>query len=123
MPDTPHAWLSPQAVVEWLQLDAADTETAALVEQVRLAAAAWCAKQRADLFTTDADTGAVGLVDDLGGDVQLAGLMYAARLWSRRSSPAGLANFAEFGAAEVLRYDPDIDRLLGIGRHASPVIG
>jgi len=52
--------------------------------------------------------------------VVLGAKMLGARLWARRGSPQGVASFAEFGPAEILRYDPDIQRLLGLGRYAKP---
>jgi hypothetical protein len=47
--------------------------------------------------------------------VFLAAAMLAHRWYSRRSSPLGVAGYGELGAAGILRYDPDIARLLGIG--------
>jgi hypothetical protein len=49
--------------------------------------------------------------------------MWAARLWARRGSPAGLVSFGEFGIANTPSFDADAERLLGIGRYASPVMG
>lgn len=45
----------------------------------------------------------------------LGAAMLAHRWYSRRASPLGVAGYAEFGSAGILRYDPDIARLLGIG--------
>jgi hypothetical protein len=47
--------------------------------------------------------------------VKLAAAMLAHRWYSRRSSPLGVAGYGELGSAGILRYDPDIARLLGIG--------
>lgn len=47
--------------------------------------------------------------------IRLGAAMLTHRLWERRSSPLGAAQFTEFGAGAILRYDPDIGRLLGIG--------
>lgn len=52
--------------------------------------------------------------------VVLGTKMLAARWYQRRSSPNGVASFGEFGTAYVMRHDPDIARLLGLGR---PVVG
>lgn len=135
MADEPASWLSTDDLVAWLQLDAdaADPATPAgrVVQLVRRAAAGYCQRVRGDLFVPtytdplDPTTPVVDvvLVDSLGGDVQLAGILAAGRLWARRSSPAGLASFGEFGAAEIIRLDPDVDRLLGLGRHAAPAVG
>lgn len=134
----PFAWLEPASVVRWLQLpadlaDPASTdERAALVEEVRQAAADYCESQRPDLAgqTLAEDgttvTAAWWAAEDptkVPARYRQAGLLSAARLWARRSSPAGLASYGEFGAAEVLRLDPDVSRLLGVGRYATPVVG
>jgi hypothetical protein len=47
--------------------------------------------------------------------VRLGATMLANRWYQRRSSPLGIAGYAEMGGAGILRYDPDIARLLGIG--------
>lgn len=117
-PPPSYPWLPLEAVLAWLNLEEGTPHTQA-VELARQAAAAYCQDQRRDLLD---------LVDgvetfDASPQVQVAGLLAAARLFARRSTPTGLASFAEFGAAEVLRLDPDVGRLLGTGRHASPVVG
>lgn len=43
-------------------------------------------------------------------DVELAILMHAARLWTRRTSPDGIAT--EFGVVRVSRFDPHVEGLL-----------
>lgn len=42
--------------------------------------------------------------------------MYAYRLYHRRKSPLGILGTTDVGPAGILREDPDIARLLGIGR-------
>lgn len=138
-----HAWLplhdvgTPDAdtytagLLTWLQLPAGNggagvtSPLAGVAELCRRAAARYCERQRPDLFPTVTvpDTGE--LVQGFAGDDDtiMAGLILAARLYARRSSPAGLASFGELGAAEVLRLDPDVGRLLGTGRHATPAVG
>ena len=54
-------------------------------------------------------------------DVVFGAQLLTARYWARRGSPTGLASFGEFGAAAVVRLDPDVERLLGVGRYAKPV--
>lgn len=56
-------------------------------------------------------------------DVKLGALILARRFYARKGSPMGVATFAEFGAAQIVRLDPDVERLLGLGRHAKPRIG
>lgn len=54
-------------------------------------------------------------VYDPPATVKLGAAMLAHRWYARRGSPLGVAGYQELGAAGILRYDPDIARLLGIG--------
>ena len=56
------------------------------------------------------------------GDLLLGTLRLAARWHTRRRSPEGLLAMGELGAARVPSVDPDIERLLRIGRFARSVI-
>lgn len=58
-----------------------------------------------------------------GGDVLLGTAMLAHRWYERRSSPLGAAEFSEFGAGTILRHDPDIAKLLGIGTEGAFLFG
>jgi hypothetical protein len=49
--------------------------------------------------------------------------MLAARLVRRRNSPAGVEAFTEMGPTYVSRFDPDVDRLLGMGPYRPLVVG
>ncbi|WNO26670.1 head-to-tail adaptor [Gordonia phage Rahul] len=49
--------------------------------------------------------------------------MLAARIVRRRNSPAGVEAFTELGPQYVSRYDPDLDRLLGLGGWRRLVVG
>jgi hypothetical protein len=49
--------------------------------------------------------------------------MMAARLFRRRESPAGVVAFGDAGALYVMRNDPDVAMLLGLGSWASPGLG
>ena len=55
-------------------------------------------------------------------DLRLGTLRLAGRWHVRRRSPDGLITAAELGSARVPSFDADIERLLGIGRYAPPVI-
>lgn len=61
--------------------------------------------------------------DPWPADVDRGAVMLAARLFARRNSPTGVAAFTETGPAYVSRWDPDIERLLGIGTWAPPRVG
>lgn len=116
---TDGAWLLLADVTALPGVDPSDT---AAVDLARLAAAAWVEQARSDLL------GVVGL-DDLTAsyfptpDVYQAAVLLTGRIYARRTSPTGLASYGEFGPAAVLRFDPDIERLLGLGRYARPRIG
>lgn len=51
------------------------------------------------------------------------GNMLAARWVRRRNSPAGVEAMGEFGAAYVMRSDPDIAQLLQLGSWQPPAVG
>lgn len=56
-------------------------------------------------------------------DLKLGTLMLARRWHTRGRSPDGLVAMGELGSARVTSFDPDIDRLLRLGRHARAVVG
>lgn len=49
--------------------------------------------------------------------------MLAARIVRRRNSPAGVEAFTDLGPQYVSRYDPDLDRMLGLGGWRPLVVG
>lgn len=48
-------------------------------------------------------------IDRIGTAFKLAAL----RLWRRRQTPEGVAEFGDYGPIRILRFDPDVDALLG----------
>lgn len=54
-------------------------------------------------------------------DIKLGTLRLAGRWFTRRRSPDGLVSMADLGAARIPSVDPDIERLLRIGRFRGPV--
>lgn len=56
-------------------------------------------------------------------DLVLGTLMLASRLYTRRSSPDGLVALADMATGRVPSFDPDIERMLRIGRHAIAIVG
>lgn len=123
-PPPPHAWLPVEDTLTWLQLEP-ESPLARVAEWCRQASADYCWRQRRDAFTRTGELVGVELPGTIvtTADVVMAGMIGAARLYARRSTPAGLASFGEFGASEVMRLDPDVARLLGVGRHAEPACG
>lgn len=49
--------------------------------------------------------------------------MMAGRLFRRRESPAGVAAFGDMGAVYVMRNDPDVAMLMGLGSWSAPRVG
>lgn len=115
---TDGAWLPLADVLEQAGVKP-DADDAAAVDRKRKAAAAYVERNRRDLRT---------VVDDVvtftpTPEVVEGAIMLAARLHARKGSPTGVASYGEFGPAAIVRYDADIERLLGVGRSAKPVIG
>lgn len=54
-------------------------------------------------------------------DHELGVIRLAGRWHTRRRSPDGLIQSGELGSSRVPSVDPDIERLLGIGRYRGPV--
>jgi hypothetical protein len=54
---------------------------------------------------------------DVPDDFRLGVLRLAGRWFTRRRSPDALVAMGEMGAGRVPSFDPDIDRMLGIGRY------
>ena len=56
--------------------------------------------------------------------VQHAAIMQAARFFTRRRSPTGVATYTEMGGPVYTpRWDPDIEKLTGTGKWAPPGFG
>lgn len=54
---------------------------------------------------------------------ELGAAMLGARLFRRKNSPAGVESFGSLGAAYVMRTDPDIAMMLGLGTYQAPQLG
>jgi hypothetical protein len=57
-----------------------------------------------------------------GSTIELGAIRLAGRWFTRRRSPDGLVVSTEFGSTRIPSFDPDIERLLRIGRYSPPVI-
>lgn len=60
---------------------------------------------------------------DWPSNVEVGADMMAGRLFRRRESPAGVAAFGDMGAVYVMRNDPDVAMLLGLGSWSSGQVG
>lgn len=112
-------WLPEADVLAYLKVDAA-SDNAPAVRAARSAAVRYVERQRADL-ALDALPVPLPAADQAAlGDLILGTLLLVGRLYARKGTPEGIASFGELGAAMILRADPDISMLLGIGRHGRP---
>lgn len=69
-------------------------------------------------------TVAVNLADwSTAAHVVEGATMLAARLYRRKNSPAGVEAFGTEGAVYVMRNDPDVAMLLGLGPWQPPAVG
>ena len=77
--------------------------------------------RRADRWVTDPDTG----LDVFDADVEVfqGAVMFGAREYRRRNTPAGMQNFGDGGVSYVSRWDNDIDRALRVGAFRPPKVG
>jgi len=83
------------------------------LDSATAAAAAFVESRRPDLITGDTEE-----LYHPTADVKHGAAMLALRLYERRGSVLGVAASAGFEeAAQILRYDPDIEQLLRIGRY------
>ncbi len=98
-----------------------DTRDDARLQLVLDASVAFVQRVRSDLeYASDSTTGK----PEPGGDVRLGTLRLASRWHTRRRSPDALVTMGvEMGSARVPSLDPDIERLLRIGRHVRPMVG
>lgn len=79
------------------------------------AARSFVEDRRGDLFVSDGGDPPVLTYTPTPAVIHGAA-MYAHRLYHRRKSPLGILGSTDVGDSGILREDPDIARLLGIGR-------
>lgn len=104
-------WLTPEAAALLCENGAvaADGAWVGAVD----AACAWVERKRPDLNVPQPDPDPPVYTPDAA--VKLGTAMLANRWYARRASPLGVAGYSEFGTSELLRHDPDIAKLLGLG--------
>ncbi len=86
------------------------------------AAVAYVERARAGSFAFDVPVGVAPTLPRPDHDLCLGAVRLAGRYHTRRRSPDGLVSAGELGNSRVPLLDSDIERLLGIGRFARPVI-
>lgn len=101
-----------------LELDAAETQR---LQTVLDAAVHFVERVRGAEVNFTGDLGS--LLPDPGPDLVLGTVRLAGRWHIRRRSPDALVEMGEQGSSRIPSFDPDIERLLRIGRHATPQVG
>jgi hypothetical protein len=89
------------------------------LQQVLDAAVAYVERVRAGSFNFDGDLGSE--LPEPSADLVLGTLRLAGRWHTRRRSPDMTVDTPDAGFSRIPSIDPDIERLLGIGRAKGPV--
>lgn len=101
-----------------LKIDLTDTRDDTVLQRQLDAAVSFIERVRPEFnYAADPLVDLPAPTDDLVlGTVRLAG-----RWYTRRRSPDALVAMGELGSTRVPSFDPDIERLLGIGKYRGPV--
>ena len=117
------SWLQAADVAQWLRLNAGTPDVPDVeLDRVCVQTEAYVQRCRPEWYVDPAtpdDTRAY--VPD--GETYQGAVMYAAREYRRRNSPAGIETWAEGGAVFVAKYDADIERALRTGNWNVPGFG
>jgi hypothetical protein len=118
-------WVTLDEFVNELNEDATDAEDLSEAERLRLervfdAAVEFVERIHSGRFNF---TGQPSTLPLPNFNLKLGTVMLAKRWHTRRRSPQMLVAAAEMGSARVPSFDPDIDRLLRLGKHAIPEVG
>ncbi|MEU0467209.1 phage head-tail connector protein [Amycolatopsis sp. NPDC006131] len=95
-----------------------DVRDDAVLEVQLDAAVAFVERVRSDIDYTEDEVNPQPKPDP---DLVLGTIRLAGRWFTRRRSPDALVAMGELGSARIPSFDPDIERLLGIGRYRGPV--
>lgn len=107
-------WLSIADVKTWLRINAQDTADDDLLNMVTAAAEPYVQRCRPEFMGSDGT-----YTPD--AEAYQGAVMYTAREYRRRNSPAGVELFGD-QASFVARYDVDIERALHTGAFAPPIV-
>lgn len=119
-PEFQPVWLAVASVKEWLRLDGTDTTDDDLLQAVAAMAEPYVQRCRPEWMLPEAGSNPPVLKYQPDAETYQGAVMYAAREYRRRNSPAGIETFGEV-TSFVARFDPDIDRALQTGAFARPV--
>lgn len=113
-------WLATSDVKSWLRLNAQGDSDDDLVTAVSAMAEPYVQRCRPEWLLPD-PADATALLYQPDAETYQGAVMYAAREYRRRNSPAGVETFGD-ATSFVARFDPDIDRALQTGAYARPVV-
>ncbi len=107
-------WLEIDDVKTWLRINAQDTADDDILTMVAAAAEPYVQRCRPEFMGSDGT-----YTPD--AEAYQGAVMYTAREYRRRNSPAGVELFGD-QASFVARYDVDIERALHTGAFAPPIV-
>lgn len=108
-------WLDSEKVVAVLGNDLAESLDQTKLQESCEATRDFVEGKRPDLWVTDATVDPPVSTYEPGAGVTYGAALYAHRLYHRTRTPLGTQS-TDAGQSGILREDPDIARLLGIGR-------
>lgn len=116
-------WLEPEDVFRVLGDELASRLSVPALDECCQATRAYVERSRPDLFV--APDPLVPEVTEFVADaaVRVGAALLAHRFYARRTSPLGVLGLTDTGASGILREDPDIARLLGVGAAGAFVFG
>lgn len=112
-------WLEEADVKRWLRINDQDSDDDDLITAVCAMAEPYVQRCRPEWLVPATETTPAAYVPD--AETYQGAVMYAAREYRRRNSPAGIETFGDV-TSFVARFDPDIDRALQTGTFARPVV-
>ena len=116
-------WLKPEDVVAHANVGGA-TPGAIPIKNAAAAAESWIETEaRADLDWPTDGTEAQLEAHPVPANIKLGGLMLAWRWYTRRNNPLGSLTSTTGDPIEMLREDPDIAKLLGVGSAGAFIFG
>lgn len=113
-------WLTVADVKSWLRLQGEDSSDDELLQRVAAMTEPYVIRCRPEWLLPDPDD-PEQITYQPDAETYQGAVMYAAREYRRRNSPAGIELFGDV-TSFVARFDPDIDRALQTGAYARPVV-
>lgn len=123
MPEAPATWLDASTVTAALGEDLAEPVDTVALQSWCDGTRSYVEGKRSDLFVPVEGDDEAAPVFTPTPSVVSGAVLLAWRFYARRTTPLGVLGFSEDGAAGILREDPDVAKLLGIGKAGRFVFG